>query len=204
MVRPIAVDMQEALSVDIRPAYFAELLFDVPLFLWSGLNNISWSGHTWLGNGWIEAFSSIQETDEVRATGMDLTLSGVPDSLLAIILNNARQANTANLYFASLTNAGQIVSDPILIFHGKYDFAEITDSVDESRVILKYETDLIKLDRRPEYRYLPESQKTLFPNETDRGFDYVSSIEDWSGYWGRVAGKPRKIKKRTNPKKNRR
>jgi len=58
--------------------------------LWSGVGNLSWNGQTWSGVGTLLGISAIDETNEIRASGLTVSLSGIPSDLLAAALGDAR------------------------------------------------------------------------------------------------------------------
>lgn len=185
MSREMTSAMQSALGASlVRPAYFYELEFgDSTVRLWSGFGDFSWDGQTWLGNGWLRSFGAIDESAELQATGVSIQLSGVPDELVALILNDARPTNRATIFLGLLDDSRAIVADPITIFEGKLDVPEISDSAEGSSITITYESDLLRLETARDWRYTKESQQSLFPG--DKGFDYTAKIEDWSGFWGR-------------------
>lgn len=185
----------EATATSNRPAIFFEGAFiSSTLRLWSGLGDISWSGQTWLGNGWLGLPSGADETEEVQANGWEITLSGVPLAVISLALQEIKQGATGKLYLGFLNSSGAVISDPYLVAQGLADTATINESAETASVSLTYESKLIDLERAREFRYTHDSQRSLYP--TDDGFQYVSSLQDWSGFWGAQQRKPNKKTKR--------
>jgi hypothetical protein len=60
---------------------------------------------------------------------------------------------------------------------------EITDNATTCTLTLSYESRLIDLTIARNWRYISESQQVLHPG--DRGFDYVTTIQDKQITWGR-------------------
>lgn len=183
----------EAIASTNRPVLFYEGVFITQtLRIWSGVGDIVWNSVTWLGNGYLGLFAGGNEIQETQATGIEITLSGVPQAILSLILQEINQGASGKLYFGFLNSAGAVIVDPYPLFSGKADSANISEGPTSATVTLAYETPLIDLERPKEFRYTKESQRVFFP--TDQGFDYVSVLQDWSGFWGQQKNKPRKKK----------
>jgi hypothetical protein len=150
--------------------------------LWSGIGTLSWDSKTWTGTGNLLGISGIDETAEVRASGMTVSLSGVPSDLLSAALGDARSGRIGRVYLAFFSG-GSIVADPILQFEGRLDVPAIEDGPETATISISYESELIDLERARERRYTPEDQAIDFPG--DLGFDYVASLQDAQITWGR-------------------
>jgi hypothetical protein len=107
---------------------------------------------------------------------------------------------SGKVWFGFLTSAGAVVSTPYLLFSGLFDTAEIDENDQAPEIVLRYETKLVELERGKTFRYTTDNQRIF--NATDRGFEYVPTIQDWNGYWGPKAKKPIKQdkKKQVNKK----
>lgn len=150
--------------------------------LWSGIGSLSWDSKTWTGTGNLLGISGIDETAEVRASGMTVSLSGVPSDLLSAALGDARSGRIGRVYLAFFSG-GSIVADPILQFEGRLDVPAIEDGPETATISISYESELIDLERARERRYTPEDQQIDFAG--DLGFDYVASLQDAQITWGR-------------------
>ena len=150
--------------------------------LWSGVGTLSWDSRSWSGVGTLLGISGIDETNEIRASGLTVSLSGVPSDLLSAALGDARSGKTGRVYLAFFSS-GSIVADPILQFEGRLDVPAIEDGPDTATISISYESELIDLERARERRYTPEDQAIDFPG--DLGFDYVAALQDAQITWGR-------------------
>jgi hypothetical protein len=150
--------------------------------LWSGVGTLSWDSKSWSGVGTLLGISGIDETNEIRASGLTVSLSGVPSDLLSAALGDARSGKTGRVYLAFFSG-GSIVADPILQFEGRLDVPAIEDGPDTATISISYESELIDLERARERRYTPEDQAIDFPG--DLGFDYVAALQDAQITWGR-------------------
>lgn len=185
-MRSLTAGMQSAISATvIRPVYLVRLEFGAStvIYLNDTGNNISWSGQTWLGNGWLQPVKSVQETPDVKATGCEITLMGTITQLVTYALTDARIGNGCEVYLGLLDANQALIADPYLLFKGKLDVPTITQSDDEFTITISYESELRGLFRKNEFRYTDEAQKALFSG--DRGFQYQSTMETWDGYWGK-------------------
>ena len=154
------------------------------IYLWSGIGTIDWNGQTWTGAGTFASVSQISETSDVRAEGIICTLSGITEEIRQIALAEARQGKPGIVYIGFLDDAGDVVVDPANAFDGRLDVPTMRDGGQDISISFAYESRLRDLDRPREFRYTNESQQVIHPG--DIGFEYVASIQDWNGVWGRV------------------
>ncbi len=185
MARAITSDFRDELLASTNcPIFLYEGVFvGFTLRLWNGLGNLTWDGNTWLGNGWFRDFSSIEESDDISVTGMEITLAGVPQDLISTVLSSVKQNASGKLWLGFLNSSGAVIADPYLTFEGKLDVPIIDDQPDGPIIQISYESHLVDLDRTKEYRYTTESQK-LF-DAADKGFEFVEKIAaTWKGQWG--------------------
>jgi hypothetical protein len=198
VARTLTAGMQTAIAQStIRPIYFAELEFESQTIrLTSATRDITWDSETWLGNGWLKPLNAIDESAQLRATGCQVILSGLPSSLIAVVLGQSIISKKGTIWLGLLDSSMAIITDPYLIFKGYLDVPEIDDSHEDGTVALNYESDLISLDRPVEYRYSDQAHQALFAG--DLGFQYTPQMEDWNGFWGKAERV--KWKKRRRPK----
>lgn len=185
MSRDLTVAAQAALAAgNVQPIVLYEGEFSAgTLRLWTGLGTVSWNGQNWLGAGQLLGMSSIQETTEVRAAGVTVSLSGMPGTLISLVLAQARQGKAGRVYLGLLDSAGAIIADPYQAFVGRLDVPEIVDAGEVCTISISYESRLIDLERPRERRYTAEDQGIDYP--LDRGFDYVPALQDAVIVWGR-------------------
>lgn len=188
--------MQSALIAStIRTCFLAYIeLYPSSVLRLSSLGwDLTWGGNIYLGNGWLRPFAPIRESSTVRANGTTISLGGLDQTAIATVLTSLKQGKNAILYLGLLDASLALIADPIEIFQGRFDMAEIVDDGDSSRIDLAYESEFIRLNRIEEARYTNQWQKSLYSD--DRGFEYASQSADWSGFWGRAA-KPKFIRRR--------
>lgn len=184
MARDLTAAMQaEVVKTALTPILFYEGEFSGgTVRFWTGFGTIVWNGQSWLGAGQLGKISAIQEAKEVSATGITVSLSGIPSSLIATALSQARQGKPGKIWFGCLNSSGAVIADPFQIFEGRLDVPEIRDGPDSAEIIISYESELVDLERPNETRYTSEDQKIIHP--TDKGFDFVPAVQEWDGKWG--------------------
>lgn len=188
MSRELTAAIQTACAAQqVAPAYLVELVFDsAPLRLWSGVGDFTWAGKTFLGAGTFGGISEIEETAKVAANGIELTLSGIPSSMISLAMAEHYRGRRAYVWLAFFSTAGvtaTLIADPVPVFAGRMDTMRISDSGQTSAIALSCESRLIDLQRPRERRYTDEDQQELYPG--DRGLEYVAGLQDKSVFWGR-------------------
>ena len=101
MTRPISAGFDSVLQGDVvRPIILVELLFDSgAVRLWNGLTDLVYSGETYTGTGSLLSVSTIEDTADISARGVTISLSGISASNISLSLDEKYQNRTANVYF---------------------------------------------------------------------------------------------------------
>lgn len=208
MSRTLSSAVSDALDDDVVYPFFAvELVFDTPntLRLWTGYGTLIYEGQEWYGTGNMLGVSTVEETMQMAATGVSLTLSGVPSEVISLALQEPYQGRVCNIYFGMFAyGALQQENEAYIlmqdgskiglelretgvteIFTGYMDQMNISEAPDTSTIQLSVESKLIDLERQRVARYTSEYQKSLYP--LDRGLEFVESIQDLKLTWGRSA-----------------
>lgn len=179
-----AAMIAEITARDLRPVMFIQAQFvSGYIYVWSGLGSISWNGQTWLGVGNYGNVSAISETSDVNAVGVKLQLSGIPNSILGLALNEVRQGAPVFIYQGCMTKDNKVVGTPYLAWAGRMDIGEIAEGSDTSVITITAESRLLDLNRKRERRYEKQDQAIDFPD--DLGFDFVPSLQELSITWGK-------------------
>jgi hypothetical protein len=156
--------------------------------LWTGhydkTINDDFGNGTYLGVGALGSISTISETTEIAAKGIDLTLSGIPTEYVSLALSDNYRGREMALYLI-LFNTNLSTYEQITVFRGRMDQLIINESGETSTITVKCESRLIDLNRVKDIRYTDEAQKELYPNDT--GLRFIASMADKSIYWGNSA-----------------
>jgi len=175
----------ETLAAFLYPIMLVELEFSGgTVNFWTGLGDLAWDSKTWTGTGNLGSVSTIEEAAELRATGVNFVLSGIPASVISIAFTQNYQGRAAQVWVGALdTTTNKLTGTPYLTFSGKMDTMELRENGDASSITLAAENELIDLERPREFRYTTEDHQTLFSSDTF--FDYVPALQDAQIHWGR-------------------
>jgi len=177
-------NVNAAASEVVRPILLVEIQFDVtPVYLWNGVGNLSWNSQTWIGAGQIMQISEVQETYELRASGFNLSLTGLQIDRLDDAINESYQNRKVLVYQGFLDDSGDLVDDPYILISGRMDVMTISENGDTSTIDVAVENRLIDFERPRRRTYTDQDQKLDYPN--DKGFEYVAAIQDISLDWGK-------------------
>lgn len=173
----------ETEAVLLRPALLIKAEFDSgDVFAWTGNKDLIFDGDTYLGVGDLLGIGPIQETQQLVANGVQLSLTGVKASLVSIALTETYQWRPISIFFAVFDTSFALIADPYQIFAGKMDIMEINDDGNSSTITINAENNLIDLRDARERRYTPEDQKREFAG--DLGLDFIPLIQDVAIDWG--------------------
>ena len=177
---------QETEKQVVRPILLASFDFETVIDrAWSGFGELQWNGHTWYGAGNLGKVSSVEETTELRATGASFQLSGIPADLIQKVSTFPIQGHKAELYLGFMdADFETLIMDPVLIFDGRMDTAEIADGGETATITITAESRLRDLERSRIRRYTDSDQQSRFPG--DKGLEYVPSLQDKRLVWGRA------------------
>ena len=161
----------------VAPVVLCELDFATgPFRVWTGLGPLTWAGLTFEGVGDLGAMSEVEETVELRAVRLTLTLSPVPQEVIDIALaERSFRPRPVRLWVALLDAEGAFVADPLPLWAGLMDTMEVVDGA-EPRVSLACEGRLVDLERAEVRRYTDADQQAEYPG--DRFFEYVPALQE--------------------------
>src|SRR3989304_5618360 len=183
----------ESPAAGLRPVLFVQLYFPSGwLYLWSGYGSKSWNGQTWTGTGNLGKVSPLTENADTVAEGVQLSLSGIPASLVTSALSEVRQGSPAYIYQGFLTSAEAVVADPFLSFSGRMDSCSIAEGADTVTITINVESRLLNMKRSRERRFTHDDQQIEFPG--DLGFEFVAALQEMS-----LGGGGKQVPTSTNP-----
>ena len=188
MSRVLSNAMKEmAVAKVVRPIFLVRMVFDSSqLNIWSGVGDISFDSVTYTGLGDLLSISDIKETSDISATGINVSLSGVKSSLIAIAKDQEYQGRELSVRLGAFNESGSLIADPVIIFSGFMDTMTIAEAGTYSTISIAVENKLVAFERSKVRRYTAEDQKIDHP--TDKGFEFVTSIVQKEIIWGRPTG----------------
>lgn len=146
------------------------------VYLWSGYGNFNWNGQTWIGGGNLMGIGAITEQNKVQASGCVLTLSGVDQALIAVVLEDLQRYLPAQCWLGALDYMFNLVINPYQFLNGRIDSAKITMTGKTATIQVSAESRLIVMRNPRVRRYTDIDQRLEHPN--DGGFLYVDTIQD--------------------------
>jgi len=187
MTRTIISTILNALDdAEVSPFYAVELFFDTDTIrVWTGYGDItitSGSGQTYNGIGDLLSISEVQESQDISAKGITLTLSGIPSNLLVHALNTPYQGRLCNIHFGFINWSSPANQNAMLAFTGYMDTMNIDEGPETSTIVTSVESRLIDLERPRNRRYTTENQKQR--HSGDLAFDFVESLQNQRLQWG--------------------
>ena len=168
-----------------RPVLFAELDFPSGFVrLNSSDRSLSFDPgggvQSFLGAGRLGSISPAGETSELRATGLEMSLSGIPAAFISAAFERA-QGRSGKVWLGFLDSSYRVVADPALIFAGLIDDTTI-DLGDTATVTLSVENRIIAWERPKVRRYTNEDQQQRFSG--DEAFEFVNPTVEKELLWG--------------------
>jgi hypothetical protein len=181
MTRTVPSALLTALSQpEVYPFYAVEMMFDsAPVRFWTGYGDRAIGADTYLGAGTLMGISGLEEVNDLSAKNINLTLSGVPQSLVSLALQEPYQRRACKVYFGTTDT-----TTPIEVFSGLMNTMSIEDSGSSSVITLTVESKLIRLDKAANWRYTEANHKSRHAGDTF--FSYVADLQDKDILWGRV------------------
>jgi len=183
MSRPLSTEISDAVVADTILPYLIVKVGTASgdVNVWSGVGNLvfdSGSGdETYIGVGDFLGISAPQETTELKASGVNLSLSGIPSNIIALALNSMRQGKPGRIWMGLFDTTTKIAIDsPVEIFSGQTDIVAIDEGAESSAVTVAIESRLVDLKRKRDRRYTSEDQQREHPS--DLGFDLVPSLQE--------------------------
>lgn len=163
-------------------AFFAKMFFDsATVFVWTGYGEKVWNGDTYSGLGDLVSVGTIEESQIVRANGLNLMLNGFNSAFISLALLEPYQGRKCEIYMAVFDSTHTVIADPFMVFSGQFDQMEIEDKAETASLSISVENDLIDLFKANGSYYTSEDQKSRYAG--DLGLDFVTLIQDQEVIW---------------------
>lgn len=167
---------------------------------WTGHGELIWNGNVYTGGGNLIGISTIQETQDIQARGLVVSLNGVPTSIISISLNERYRGRPFKLYLGYVENESILLEDgfdllyeneqeisiegypePYQAFMGLMDVMEYSTDGKSADIQLSVENILIVGQRSKIGRYTHEDQRKTYPE--DNGLKYINQLQDKEVVW---------------------
>lgn len=142
---------------------------------------MSWLGQEWVGLGSLADVEEIRETDQLVATGVRFTLSGIPSAIVAMALGEDIQGRRCRAWYAFLDENYQVIDMPPLEFEGRVDVPAIIDGGSSGQIVITVESRLADFARPNVRRYNDADQQAQHPG--DRFFEFMPQMVEMEIVW---------------------
>lgn len=175
----VAANLQEKF---VNVAILAQLQFDSEtVYMWTGVGNLSWNGDTYIGGGNLIGISTVEETQELQAKGLQVSLNGISSSLISLAFNERVRGRPFRMWLACLNDDRTIIGTPYRLFTGMMDVMSSADDGQTASISLTVENSLIIGQRNKVQRYTSVDQKKKYPADT--GLDRINQLQDKEIIW---------------------
>ena len=193
------IDSLVMASIDSKQAagvVLAKLSFDSPtgdLRYCNAYQSIYWdegSGDVeYIGLGSLADMSVLNETDQLGAETIQLSITGIPNENLTNALSTRYIGNPLYIWYATLDKDTYAVeggaTGPVLIFAGLMDFATI--QFGETATIIMNATSRLADWERPRGGRFNEAYQNRHVDPTDDGFYQVRALQNKEIAWGAIS-----------------
>ena len=183
MARSLHSDTIAEVQTDSVIPYFMALVEtgNGDVAVWSGIGDIvssvSGSSITYIGVGEFAMISPMQESQDLAARGINLSLSGIPSALISILLGDVEQGRSVSVFMGFFNESTRTtINNEFELFNGIVDIPTVAESGDTATIAISAENRLIDLGKVRVRRYTQEDQAR--DDVTDLGFEFVPSLQD--------------------------
>lgn len=155
------------------------------VYVWSGIGDLSWNGHTWKGMGSLLGVETPEDAATVEARGIAVLLSGLNPALLADAEGDFQPGLPATAYLA-VWSGGAIIPDPIVMWSGLTDQPTIDVQPEAVMISQACENRLAEMNTAVDRRLTHMDQQMDWPG--DLGLQFVDAIQEMTLYWGFPTG----------------
>ena len=145
--------------------------------------NISYGGNTYQATSLFLGVSDASESSEVSVNDLVVKFTGADQTIISLFLTYDYMNKQAFVYRGFLDDSQALIADPFLLFDGRIENFNITETDNSSEVSISIASHWADFDKIAGRKTNTNSQKLFF--STDKGFDYASkSVKEIK--WGRA------------------
>ena len=172
------------LGQDHQELFFAvKAEFDTDdILVWTGNDDLVINSETYTGAGSLLSISNVEDTLDLKPTGISIALSGMDADVLNMALTENYQNRDISVFMGFLMGGSNDVAGVLKVFAGRMMSLDVTDDIDGAVVAVTAENRLIDLERPSNLRYTAESQK--FVDSSDTSLNRVQQLQDKQIAWG--------------------
>lgn len=150
-------------------------LDDFTLYMNDSYKTITYQDNDYLAVAYLLGFSDIEESAELIVSSMTLSLSGIGQEMVSLVLNEKYINREVRVSTGFLNKDTQVlINNPVLIFNGRIDTPTISEDPDggTSTVSISATNAWVDFTRQTGRHANNEEQQTLFPG--DKGFEFAA------------------------------
>lgn len=183
MARDIGIEnITEVDSASLEPVVLVELQFATPIYVHSGVGNITYNSNVYTGVGDFGGVHGVEESEELSPAPVTLTLSSLVSDHLTEALNAGNYGDVIIVYQGYRQTGGALVADPWVIARGTFEHATIEMAEENNRVSIIMQHDIAVLRKKSGRRFTDEDQQEEYPGDT--GLAFVHFINNVKLRWG--------------------
>ncbi len=147
----------------------------------TNMGDITFDSEVYQGVGDLGSFSPVEENSELSSSSINVSLSGVKNSLLSIFLNDDFHGRPATMFFG-FKDSSNILINAFIVFKGFMDTDTIV-SGENSTISLKLTNNLALWDRKK--LTLNNNEDHQKDNPGDNFFEFVEDLRNRTYTWER-------------------
>ncbi len=170
----------------IQQVALVEILHSVaPIRLHTGIGDLVHDSNTYQGVGTLGAISAISENVSMAASGMNLSLSGIDNSLISTFQRKDIHNSDVTLWHGYFNNSTGALLVPVMIFNGFVNNTNINIGDKTSVISVNIINEITRWQKNTPKRFNDQSQKSDYPN--DIFFSRQALLREETITWGGVA-----------------
>jgi len=176
----------ELATGNIDPVLLVDLGFATRVYLTNAsfdiTSSVSGTSRTYLSNGHFKGITGVSETNAPSKNTLVVSLSGVDQTYISIVLNENVINSDVFIYRGYLDANLALIADPFLLFYGTIDEYKITDDTSTARLNLTVTSHWGNFSKTSGRTTTDNSQKRFFPDDLGMRFSALT-VRDIK--WGR-------------------
>lgn len=160
------------------------------MYLCTGLRDLEYNGHTYLGVGLVANIEPITEKVSMEAIGLRMSLSGVPLAMRSLALQTPLRGRECRVFVALFDANEQPIGVVTKEFSGKMSAPAIEttgtgkeDALRTATITIEVESAFINWAKGGRgRRHTHEDQQFYYPG--DMGYEYADAVSNETHLWG--------------------
>ena len=183
MPRSINASTITALQSDaFNMCHLIQLDFSSVVRLTDWNRSVTALSNTFLSSPHLVGIGDSSESTDIRVNSIDLVMSGVEQTFIALFLSNNYMDVRARIWKAVLNSSDAVIGAPFVVFDGRISSYNISDQSGTSEISIEMSSHWKDFELSKGRRTNRNSQQYYFP--TDKGMDF-SGVVVRDLKWGR-------------------